>query len=52
MEKKKFSLGKKIKGFDLFGVGVSFNIDGQGKTKTYIGAWFSIFILCLTIYRT
>ena len=42
-------LCKSIKSFDSFGKGVSFEIDGDSVKRSYLGAFFSIGIIVLTL---
>ena len=49
MPKKRFSVLNFLKSLDSFGSGVTFNIDGQETVKSYIGAFFSVALVCLTL---
>ena len=42
-------LGKSIKSFDSFGQGVTFQIEGDSVKRSYLGAFFSIAIIVLTL---
>ena len=49
--KKKASnkLGEIIKNFDLFGEGVSFEIEGRATKTSYLGSFISLSIIVITI---
>ena len=49
MPKKRFSVLNFLKSLDTFGSGVTFNIDGEETVKSYIGAFFSVALICLTL---
>ena len=49
MPKKKISVLDYLKSLDMFGSGISFNIDGQDNVKSYIGSFFSVVLVCLTL---
>ena len=49
MPKGKFSIRNYLKSLDMFGSGVTFNIDGEETVKSYIGSFFSFVIICVTL---
>ena len=49
MTRKESKVAKTFKSLDLFGEGVSLEVDGQATHKTWVGALFSLVIIVVTI---